>query len=65
MGLRLFRCALNQEDRREDQKPPGYGRKPDVPNEVAEQHEECHQAKAKPPRQAAQPFADTHGFVSR
>jgi hypothetical protein len=65
MNLCLFRCALDQEDSREDQKSAGNWPEPNVSEEVAQQHEYRYQAKAKPPRQAAQLFADTHGFVSR
>jgi hypothetical protein len=65
MGLRLFRRALDQEDRREDQKSASDRSKPNISEEVAQQHEYRYQAKAKPPGNAAQRFADTHGFVSR
>jgi hypothetical protein len=65
MGFHLFGRALDQEDRREDQKPAGDGREPDISKEVAQHHEQRYQAKAKPPRHAAQPLSNTHGFVSR
>jgi hypothetical protein len=64
MHLRLFRGALDQKDGRENEKSAGDRREPNVSKEVAQQHEHRDQAKAKPPRQAAQPFPDTHGFVS-
>jgi hypothetical protein len=62
MGLHLFRRALDQEHRRENQKTAGDGGEPDVSKEVAQHNEHRYQAKAKPPRHAAQPFPDTHGF---
>jgi hypothetical protein len=64
MGLRLFWRALDQEDRREDQKPAGDWSEPNISEEVAQQHKYRYQAEAKPPRDAAQHFAHTHGFVS-
>jgi hypothetical protein len=65
MGFHLLRCALDQEDRRENQKPASNGPEPDVSKEVPQQDEHRYQTKAKPPRQAAQLLGDTHGLVSR
>jgi hypothetical protein len=64
MGLHPFRSALDQEDRRENQKSAGDGREPNISKEVAQYHEQRYQTKAEPPRHEAQPFPDTHGFVS-
>jgi hypothetical protein len=60
MSLQPFRRALDQENRRENQKSACNGSEADVSKEVAEHNEHRYQAKAKPPRHAAQPFPDAH-----
>jgi hypothetical protein len=64
MGLQPFRRALDQENRRENQKSARDGSEADISKEVAQHHEQRYQAKAKPPRYAAQPFPDAHAFIS-
>jgi hypothetical protein len=65
MGLQPFRRALDQENRRENQKSACDGSEAEIAKEVAQHNERRYQPKAKPPRYAAQPFPDAHGFISR
>jgi hypothetical protein len=60
IGLGLLLTPLNQENSREYEKSAGQGRKPNIAEVVAEQNEERHQTEAKPPRDAAQHFGETH-----
>jgi hypothetical protein len=58
--LCLLLSPLDQEDRGQDQKSACQGSKTNIAEVVSQKNEERHQAKAKPPRHAAQPFSEIH-----
>jgi hypothetical protein len=62
IALRLLLPLLDQADRGQDEEPAGQRRESNVAEVVPHQAEHRYQAQANPPRQAAQPIAQTHGI---
>jgi hypothetical protein len=64
MAFHLLLTTLDQEDRGQNQESAGQGRETNVAEVVPQDDEQGYDSQTEPPRQAAQPFAGTHGLVS-
>jgi hypothetical protein len=64
MPFHLLLTTLDQEDGGQNQESAGDGREANVAEVVPQDDKERYDSKTEPPRQAAQPFAGTHGLIS-
>jgi hypothetical protein len=64
IALYLLLATLDETDCGQDQESAGQRCEPNIAEVVSQQDKYRHHAETKPPRQAAQLFADTHGLVS-